>query len=177
MGSHLIDGKFQSDKYPTTPRGCVPLKCSDKTAQDLLFEYAQRRRALDVEFSADLEAALKNQGYEPAVPSREACPSVCVTCFRRLRCEEKSVARSHAGPWRCAVCEMLLPPHAHAHVVGGSDVARFAAAVMPLAMRMTAYLLSLEHESYDEPGLPHYIEWNEIVEILHARLGLGRDPG
>lgn len=42
---HLIDGEFQSDKYPTTPRGKVPLSCRDVTAQDLLWTYAQRRRA------------------------------------------------------------------------------------------------------------------------------------
>ncbi len=65
MGDHLIDGEFQSDKYPTTPRGKVPLSCKDKTAQDLLWEYAQRRRAVDPEFSDDLETALKNAGFVP----------------------------------------------------------------------------------------------------------------
>lgn len=29
MGSHLIDGEFQSDKYPTCPRGKVPLSVKD----------------------------------------------------------------------------------------------------------------------------------------------------
>lgn len=65
MGSHLIDGKFQSDKYPATPTGFVPLKCTDKDAQPLLWEYAQRHRARDPEFSADLETALKNAGFTP----------------------------------------------------------------------------------------------------------------
>lgn len=65
MGDHLIDGEFQSDKYPSTPRGCVPLKPSDPTAQDLLWEYAQRRRAVDGEFASDLEAALLLKGYCP----------------------------------------------------------------------------------------------------------------
>lgn len=64
MGAHLIDGEFQSDKYPTTPRGKVPLSVKDPTAQDLLWEYAQRRRTVDDEFSDDLEAALRAQGYE-----------------------------------------------------------------------------------------------------------------
>lgn len=41
--THIIDGEFQSDKYPTCPRGKVPLSVKDKTAQDLLWEYAQRR--------------------------------------------------------------------------------------------------------------------------------------
>ncbi len=65
MGAHLIEGEFQSDKYPTTPRGKVPLSVKDPTAQDLLWCYAQRRRAVDAEFSADLEAALRTAGYWP----------------------------------------------------------------------------------------------------------------
>lgn len=66
MGVHLIDDEFQSDKYPTTPRGKVPLSVKDPTAQDLLWEYAQRRRAVDSEFSDDLETALRTAGYVPA---------------------------------------------------------------------------------------------------------------
>jgi hypothetical protein len=65
MGNHLIDGEFQSDKYPTTPRGKVPLSVKDPTAQDLLWEYAQRRRAVDSEFSDDLETALLANGFVP----------------------------------------------------------------------------------------------------------------
>jgi hypothetical protein len=65
MGAHLIDGEFQSDKYPTCPRGKVPLSVKDKTAQDLLWEYAQRRRVVDAEFSDDLETALCNVGFRP----------------------------------------------------------------------------------------------------------------
>jgi hypothetical protein len=65
MGEHLIDGEFQSDKYPTTPRGKVPLSVKDRTAQDLLWLYAQRRRAVDAEFAADLEQALRNAGHDP----------------------------------------------------------------------------------------------------------------
>lgn len=65
MGSHIVDGDFQSDKYPTTPRGKVPLSIKDPTAQDLLWEYAQRRRAVDAEFSDDLEACLRKHGYAP----------------------------------------------------------------------------------------------------------------
>lgn len=63
MGAHLIEGEFQSDKYPTCPRGKVPLSVTDQTAQDLLWEYAQRRRAVDAEFSEDLETALLEAGY------------------------------------------------------------------------------------------------------------------
>lgn len=65
MGAHIIDGEFQSDKYPTTPRGKVPLSVKDKTAQDLLWVYAQRRRAVDAEFADDLESALRENGYAP----------------------------------------------------------------------------------------------------------------
>lgn len=66
MGAHInADGLFQSDKYPTCPPGKVPLSVKDPTAQNLLWEYAQRRRAVDAEFSADLEAALIAAGYNP----------------------------------------------------------------------------------------------------------------
>jgi hypothetical protein len=37
----------------------------DETAQDLLWEYAQRRRVVDAEFSDDLESALRAVGYTP----------------------------------------------------------------------------------------------------------------
>lgn len=64
MGTHInSDGKFQSDKYPTCPAGKVPLSVEDPTARDLLWQYAQRRRSTDAEFSDDLESALRAQGY------------------------------------------------------------------------------------------------------------------
>lgn len=64
MGAHIDDGgEFQSDKYPTCPPGKVPLSTKDPTAQDLLWEYAQRRRKVDAEFSDDLESALRAKGY------------------------------------------------------------------------------------------------------------------
>jgi hypothetical protein len=65
MGAHLIDNEFQSDKYPTTPRGLVPLKCSDVDAQDLLWEYATRHRHRDLDFSEDLMVALQHGGLDP----------------------------------------------------------------------------------------------------------------
>lgn len=76
---HLIGGEFQSDKYPTCPRGKVPLSTKDKTAQDLLWEYAQRRHAIDAEFSADLEIALKAHGFEPP-----QSPSLAEAIIRNL---------------------------------------------------------------------------------------------
>jgi hypothetical protein len=69
--THIIDGEFQSDKYPTTPRGKVPLSVKDLTAQDLLWEYAQRRRAVDDGFAGDLETALIAAGYVPTCRRNE----------------------------------------------------------------------------------------------------------
>ena len=68
MGDHLKDGKFQSDKYPTCPAGKVPLSTSDPMAQDLLEEYALRRRAVDAEFAEDLLTALRLSGHDPLAP-------------------------------------------------------------------------------------------------------------
>lgn len=69
MGLHINkDGKFQSDKYPTCPPGKVPLSVNDPMAQELLWIYALRRRAVDADFSADLEAALRAAGFTPEEP-------------------------------------------------------------------------------------------------------------
>lgn len=75
-GKHIDRlGRFQSDKYPTCPPGKVPLSTNDPAAQDLLWQYAQRRRAgshgsreVDAEFADDLEAALRGKGYESPAP-------------------------------------------------------------------------------------------------------------
>lgn len=71
---HLVDGEFQSDKYPTCPRGKLPLSFTDASAQDLIWEYAQRRRRVDAEFSDDVEEALRIAGYAAPTPAsrREA---------------------------------------------------------------------------------------------------------
>lgn len=67
MGNHIdANGKFQSDKYPTCPPDKVPLSVNDPTAQDLLWQYAQRRRAVDAEFSDDLENRLIQVGFIPS---------------------------------------------------------------------------------------------------------------
>lgn len=88
MGAHLVDGEFQSDKYPTTPRGKVPLSVKDPTAQDLLWNYAQRRRAVDAEFSDDLESALRAAGYNPSIPAVVcgSARSLCGACAGCLPC-------------------------------------------------------------------------------------------
>lgn len=68
MGAHIDkDGQFQSDKYPTCPPGKVPLSVKDRSAQDLLWEYAERHRQVDEEFSKDLETALRSAGFQPTL--------------------------------------------------------------------------------------------------------------
>lgn len=62
---HIVDGEFQSDKYPTCPRGKVPLSVKDPMAQDLLWTYALRRVEVDASFSEDLMFALQLVGYHP----------------------------------------------------------------------------------------------------------------
>lgn len=87
---HIIDGEFQSDKYPTTPRGKVPLSVKDPTAQDLLWEYAQRRRAVDAEFAEDLETCLRSAGYTTAAQRadtkrvRSVVRDACVAVLRTI---------------------------------------------------------------------------------------------
>lgn len=66
---HLVRGEFQSDKYPTCPAGKVPLSTKDPLAQDLLWEYAARRHAVDTAFSSDVHHALLGAGYEPTPPT------------------------------------------------------------------------------------------------------------
>lgn len=77
MGNHLINGQFQSDKYPDTPRGLVPLKPTDPTAQDLLWQYADRRRKVDAEFADDLQEALRLAGYSPERHSKDCALQSC----------------------------------------------------------------------------------------------------
>lgn len=72
MRPHIdAQGRFQSDKYPTTPPGLVPLKTSDELAQDLLLIYAQRRREIATEFSDDLITCLAMDGFRPAIAERQ----------------------------------------------------------------------------------------------------------
>jgi hypothetical protein len=64
MGSHIVNGQFQSDKYPTCPPGKVPLSVGDPDAQPLLYEYAITHVKRDAEFAHDLAACLEAKGYE-----------------------------------------------------------------------------------------------------------------
>jgi len=64
-GDHLnADGKFQSDKYPTCPAGKMPLSFTDPMAQDLLEEYAHRRRSVDADLSDDMITCLRAAGFD-----------------------------------------------------------------------------------------------------------------
>ena len=63
MGEHLIEGEFQSNKYPWCPAGFVPLKLTDPMAQPLLWEYAHTRATVDQEFATDLLEALRLKGF------------------------------------------------------------------------------------------------------------------
>lgn len=65
MGAHIVDGQFQSDRFPTTPRGMVPLSVNSKKAQPFLWAFAQVQRSVDAEFSDDLETCLRAAGYTP----------------------------------------------------------------------------------------------------------------
>ncbi len=96
MGEHLIEGEFQSDKYPTCPRGKVPLSCKDPMAQDLLWRYAERIRRIDKEFAADLRVALDLKGY-----------------VHRLRASPKDRRAQVAAQYLAvaALCEALADVH------------------------------------------------------------------
>lgn len=107
MAAHFnADGQFQSDKYPTCPPGKVPLSVKDATAQNLLWEYARRRRPVDAEFSIDLETALIAAGYDP---SRQSGP--CAQCgFAQGAAVHKPAAGStDSKPWGHGFVPMQKP--------------------------------------------------------------------
>lgn len=111
--AHIVAGQFQSDKYPTCPPGKVPLFVKDPAAQPLLWEYAQQRRSVDVEFADDLEFALREAGYEPKPSQREAeleaeldeCESEAGDTIEKLKQErDAAIARAErADEERCAL--------------------------------------------------------------------------
>ncbi len=113
MGAHIVEGEFQSDKYPACPRGKVPLSTKDRTAQDLLWQYAQRRRAVDAEFSDDLEACLRSHGYEPPT----AATSVSAEQMRSVVCAE---IMRHCDKWR----HMGLPVESAANTIADRVVSQ-----------------------------------------------------
>jgi hypothetical protein len=136
MGSHLIGGKFQSDKYGWCLPDFVPLKTTDKDAQPFLWGYAQAHRARDEAFSSDLETALKNAGFKPPTPdgtshdsascltpselraeAEKACPCDDESCGLVMACEDhtdapvrvKYLKNQHTIVFACSECERDLP--------------------------------------------------------------------
>jgi hypothetical protein len=76
VGAHLVDGKFQSDKYTWCQPGFVPLKITDPMAWEPLWRYAQARRSVDAEFSDDLELSLRRAGFSPPEVACDHCETV-----------------------------------------------------------------------------------------------------
>lgn len=76
MGEHLLpDGRFQSDKYDWAPPDFVPLKITDRGAQDALYRYAiaidANHTDADPEhlsFAIDILTRLEALGYKPPSP-------------------------------------------------------------------------------------------------------------
>lgn len=122
FGPHIVDGEFQSDKYPTTPRGKVPLSVKDATAQDLLWSYAQRRRAVDAAFAGDLEIALKIAGYVPHAED----DAITFTADEREELGKIAHASApHASPW-----DTMFAVAKEAYRVQGEAVGRRAIALV-----------------------------------------------
>jgi hypothetical protein len=63
----------------------VPLSVKDPTAQDLLWEYAHRRRSVDEEFADDLEVCLRATGYEPVFHRPSSVDIARTACGLPLR--------------------------------------------------------------------------------------------
>lgn len=64
--SHIVDGKFQSDKYPWCQPDFVPLKVTDTLAQPYLWATACMYDAMGDDFGRDLKKRLLTAGYKPA---------------------------------------------------------------------------------------------------------------
>lgn len=116
------DGEFQSDKYPTTPPGKVPLSVKDPVAQPYLWRYASEHRSVDAEFSDDLEFALKQAGYQPPAETPEYLLGVaqeeCKNGHTLLRAVVGDAVYDHKGPslatWGEALKKVLRWQNPHA---------------------------------------------------------------
>lgn len=109
MGAHIDkDGRFQSDKHPTTPPDKVPLSVNDPLAQPLLWEYAEKFRAAnkdnDPEFADDVQARLRAVGYAPPT----------AVCFD---CESSRVGTTTAAPSTPPTCRKCGKPCVNGHWV------------------------------------------------------------
>lgn len=106
MGSHIVNGQFQSDKYPTCPAGKVPLSVQDPAAQPLLWEYAQFHRSIDAEFSSDLEAALLAAGYVHVAQDNEISKAECARLISAMREDDE---RMSEAPWSAMPFGSMAP--------------------------------------------------------------------
>lgn len=108
MGAHIIDGEFQSDKYTWSKPGFVPLKITDPMAQPVLWEYAQKRRAVDPEFADDLEAVLRVAGFDPLDDNEtNMCRHDADQFSHCGRCKEWGWCNTCE---QCNACPMMVPP-------------------------------------------------------------------
>jgi len=157
---HINDeGRFQSDKFPKTDPGNVPLATTDPTAQDLLWEYAQRRREVDEQFSDDLEITLQTSGFRaPRYPEAGYWPLRPTTKDFAVIMEYMLLANDFKGGWEQADIMQLLDGLWHTvrvleHEVlkspeygAGTTLRRGAADVANRAMMVADRLGALDHE-------------------------------
>jgi hypothetical protein len=107
MGDHLIHGQFKSDKYAWCPPGFLALKLTDRTAQPLIWEYAQQHRPIDSDLSDDLETALRNAGYSgDREPARDAARWFSVRCEVTYYCAAEGDVEVWSPATQCAQLSM-----------------------------------------------------------------------
>ena len=70
MGDHIIDGEFQSDKYPTCPRGKVPLSIKAAATEELTRLRGERDEVVRIATTYQQDAAIRDAS-EPAVSPRK----------------------------------------------------------------------------------------------------------
>ncbi len=121
MGAHLIDGEFQSDKYPTCPRGNVPLSTKDPAAQDLIYLYAQRRRVgshgsreADVVFADDAIKAVRLKGFGCSPRECFFCPDCGIDV--KVKVDDDGCCATCGRD--CAAIAILVEPEDMSRLVG-----------------------------------------------------------
>ena len=139
MSGHIVNGEFQSDKYPNCPRGKVPLSVRDVTAQDLLWKYAQRRRIVDAGFSEDLEACLRAAGFVPAPDEETAAPINPKSALTFLESKAQAAEASSKNPWWHTDSALLTEAGASA-----ADRAHITANSPPMTLALIARIRRLE---------------------------------
>jgi len=141
------EGLFQSDKYPSCPAGKVPLSCNDVTAQDLLWEYAQRRRIVDPEFSNDLETALRSAGYVPKENGTDIDPTIDAP-------EYSQRTYSHAKHPAMGLIETVQEPYSHAKHPINEDL-------IPAMTREALMMVGRVREMVTS----EVFEWGEAIDL------------